>query len=48
MTSTEIAGQLGMAVSTVGAVLKRIGLHRLSRLNPPTRGSLNNPPGNYS
>lgn len=35
MTSTAIAAKLGMAVSTVGAVLKRIGLHRLSRLEPP-------------
>ena len=41
MTSTEIAAQLGMAVSTVGAVLKRIGLHRLSRLEPPE------PPNRY-
>jgi hypothetical protein len=41
MTSSEIAAQLGMAVSTVGAVLKRIGLHRLSRLEPPE------PPNRY-
>jgi transposase InsO family protein len=34
MTSTAIAAKLGMAVSTVGAVLTRIGLHRLSRLEP--------------
>ena len=34
MTSTTIAAKLGMAVSTVGAVLARIGLHRLSRLEP--------------
>ena len=34
MTSTAIAAKLGMAVSTVGAVLSRIGLHRLSRLEP--------------
>jgi transposase InsO family protein len=34
MTSTAIAAKLGMAVSTVGAVLARIGLHRLSRLEP--------------
>jgi transposase InsO family protein len=34
MTSTTIAAQLGMAVSTVGAVLARLGLHRLSRLEP--------------
>jgi transposase InsO family protein len=34
MTSTTIAAKLRMAVSTVGAVLLRIGLHRLSRLEP--------------
>jgi transposase InsO family protein len=34
MTSTAIAAKLQMAVSTVGAVLSRIGLHRLSRLEP--------------
>ena len=34
MTSTAIAAKLHMAVSTVGAVLQRIGLHRLSRLEP--------------
>ncbi len=34
MTSTAIAAKLRMAVSTVGAVLARIGLHRLSRLEP--------------
>jgi transposase InsO family protein len=34
MTSTAIAAKLRMAVSTVGAVLRRIGLHRLSRLEP--------------
>ena len=34
MTSTRIATELGMAVSTVGAVLVRLGLHRLSRLEP--------------
>jgi transposase InsO family protein len=34
MTSTAIAAKLAMAVSTVGAVLSRIGLHRLSRLEP--------------
>jgi transposase InsO family protein len=34
MTSTAIAAKLGMAVSTVGAVLARIGLHRLSCLEP--------------
>lgn len=40
MTSTAIAAKLEMAVSTVGAVLARIGLHRLSRLElpePPNR-----------
>jgi transposase InsO family protein len=41
MTSTRIAAQLEMAVSTVGAVLKRIGLNRLSRLEPPE------PPNRY-
>jgi transposase InsO family protein len=40
-TSTRIAAALKMAVSTVGAVLKRIGLHRLSRLEPPE------PPNRY-
>ncbi len=35
MTSTRIAAELGMAVSTVGAVLGRLGLNRLSRLEPP-------------
>jgi transposase InsO family protein len=35
MTSTRIAAELHMAVSTVGAVLKRLGLNRLSRLEPP-------------
>jgi transposase InsO family protein len=34
-TSTQIAAQLGMATSTVCAVLTRIGLNRLSRLEPP-------------
>ena len=34
MTSSEIAECLGMAVSTVSAVLRRIGLGKLSRLNP--------------
>jgi transposase InsO family protein len=40
MTSTEIAECLGMALSTVSAVLKRIGLgklNRLVRLEPPNR-----------
>lgn len=35
MTSTRIAADLHMAVSTVGAVLARLGLNRLSRLEPP-------------
>jgi transposase InsO family protein len=35
MTSTQIAARLAMAVSTVGAVLTRLGLHRLSKLEPP-------------
>ena len=34
MTSTEIAECLGMALSTVSAVLARIGLGKLSRLDP--------------
>src|SRR3954449_158812 len=34
MTSTDIAECLGMALSTVSAVLKRIGLGKLSRLDP--------------
>jgi transposase InsO family protein len=34
MTSAEIAECLGMALSTVSAVLKRIGLGKLSRLEP--------------
>src|SRR3954451_18971998 len=33
--STKIAAELGMATSTVCAVLRRVGLHRLSRLEPP-------------
>jgi transposase InsO family protein len=41
MTSTRIAAELSMAVSTVGAVLKRLGLNRLSRLEPPE------PPNRY-
>jgi transposase InsO family protein len=41
MTSTRIAAELKMAVSTVGAVLRRLGLHRLSRLEPPE------PPNRY-
>jgi transposase InsO family protein len=35
MTGAEIAGCLGMALSTVSAVLQRIGLGKLSRLEPP-------------
>jgi transposase InsO family protein len=35
LTSTRIAAQLQMAVSTVGAVLCRLGLNRLARLGPP-------------
>lgn len=34
MTAAEIAGCLGMALSTVSAVLVRIGLGKLSRLEP--------------
>ncbi len=34
MTSSEIAECLGMALSTVSAVLKRVGLGKLSRLEP--------------
>src|SRR5439155_23846575 len=41
MTSTTIAAKLRMAVSTVGAVLGRLGLNRLSRLAPPE------PPNRY-
>src|SRR4051812_1109077 len=41
MTSAEIAECLGMALSTVSAVLKRIGLGKLSRLEPPE------PPNRY-
>jgi transposase InsO family protein len=40
-TSTQIAAELGLAVSTVCAVLRRLGLHRLSRLEPPE------PPNRY-
>src|SRR5918999_1701222 len=35
MTAAEIAEVLGMALSTVSAVLKRIGLGKRSRLEPP-------------
>jgi transposase InsO family protein len=34
-TSTRIAAELGMATSTVCAVLTRLGLNRLSKLSPP-------------
>jgi transposase-like protein len=37
MTGAEIAECLGMALSTVSAVLKRIGLGKLSRPDPPER-----------
>ncbi len=41
MTGAEIAECLGMALSTVSAVLSRIGLGKLSRLEPPE------PPNRY-
>jgi transposase InsO family protein len=41
MTAAEIAECLGMALSTVSAVLNRIGLGKLSRLEPPE------PPNRY-
>jgi transposase InsO family protein len=41
MTGAEIAECLGMALSTVSAVLARIGLGKLSRLDPPE------PPNRY-
>src|SRR4051794_14761581 len=41
MTGAEIAECLGMALSTVSAVLKRVGLGKLSRLGPPE------PPNRY-
>jgi transposase InsO family protein len=41
MTAAEIAEVLGMALSTVSAVLKRIGLGKRSRLKPPE------PPNRY-
>jgi transposase InsO family protein len=41
MTAAEIAEILGMALSTVSAVLKRIGLGKRSRLSPPE------PPNRY-
>jgi transposase InsO family protein len=40
-TSTRIAAELKMAVSTVCAVLARLGLHRLSSVEPPE------PPNRY-
>jgi transposase len=40
-TSPRIAAELQLAVSTVGAVLARLGLNRLSRLEPPE------PPNRY-
>jgi transposase InsO family protein len=41
LTSTRIAAELGLATSTVCAVLSRLGLNRLSRLEPPE------PPNRY-
>jgi hypothetical protein len=41
LTGAEIAFCLGMALSTVSAVLTRIGLGKLSRLEPPE------PPNRY-
>jgi len=41
MTGSEIAECLGMALSTVSVVLRRIGLGKLSRLEPPE------PPNRY-
>jgi transposase InsO family protein/transposase len=41
MTSSQIAECLGMALSTVSAVLQRVGLGKLSRLEPPE------PPNRY-
>jgi transposase InsO family protein len=40
-TSTRIAAELGLATSTVCAVLARLGLNRLSKLEPPE------PPNRY-
>jgi transposase InsO family protein len=40
-TSTRIAAELGLATSTVCAVLARLGLNRLSKLDPPE------PPNRY-
>lgn len=42
MTASAIAAKLGMAVSTVCAVLARLGLNRLSKLEPPE------PPNRYA
>jgi transposase InsO family protein len=41
MTAAEIAVALGMALSTVSAILKRVGLGKRSRLEPPE------PPNRY-
>jgi transposase len=41
MTAARIAVALGMALSTVSAVLKRVGLDKRSRLEPPE------PPNRY-
>src|SRR5215210_3884621 len=41
MTAAEIAELLSMALSTVSAVLRRVGLGKLSRLDPPE------PPNRY-
>jgi transposase InsO family protein len=35
MTSPKIAVQLGMPVSTVTGILRRLGLNRLKALDPP-------------
>lgn len=37
MTGAEIAECLAMPLSTVSGVLTRVGLGRLSRLDPPSR-----------
>jgi hypothetical protein len=41
MTAAQISTALGMALSTVSAVLKRVGLGKRSRLEPPE------PPNRY-
>jgi hypothetical protein len=41
MTAAQIAVALGMALSTVSAVLRRVGLGKRSRLEPPE------PPNRY-